>query len=378
MSDIELDFGAITIDNSILKGEGYRFDEGLLKQMIQFKTSPVEVIQTDIVHNEAKKHIAEVIKNSRSSISQALRSASKHLKINKANIDTATELLNIQGDDAQVAEERLRIYYEKIGASVLESSNYIDSERLMEMYFTTEAPFEHGKDKKAEFPDAIALISLEKWAEEQGVNVIAVSDDDGWKKFSEKTTVIKVVGNLSDAFAIFQPHNQVNSIIARIREDELLDKDNYVLHEIKQAIINSLDGASISVEACSNFYYEEDDVYATYVDHELVADDKGLVALNVVRIEDNIVVLQIKANVTCEVSASFDFSHYDSIDKDYVGMGSNTCSTEQSYETDILISLTGDFTEGFDGLEVSEIEVVETIDQADFGEVEPDWGDYDE
>ena len=96
MSDIELDFGAITIDNSILKGEGYRFDEGLLKQMVQFKTSPVEVIQTDIVHNEAKKHIAEVIKNARSTVAQALRSASKHLKINKTNIQTATELLSVQ------------------------------------------------------------------------------------------------------------------------------------------------------------------------------------------------------------------------------------------------------------------------------------------
>lgn len=378
MSDIDLDYGAITIDNSILKGEGYRFDEGLLKQMVQFKTSPVEVIQTDIVHNEAKKHIAEVIKNARSTVTQALRSASKHLKINKLNIQSATELLSMQGEDSEIAEERLKKYYSKIGASVLASSSYMDSERLMEMYFNTEAPFEHGKDKKAEFPDAIALISLEKWAEEQGVSIIAVSDDAGWKNFSENSTLIKVVGNLSDAFALFQPHNQVNSIIARIREDALLDEDNYVLGEIKQAIINSLDGASACVEACSSFYYEEDDVYATYVDHELVTDDKGLVALNVVRIEDNIVILQIKAKVTCEVSASFDFSHYDSIDKDYVGMGSSTCTTEESYETDILISLTGDFTQGFDGLEVSEIEVLETIDQANFGEVEPDWGAYDE
>ncbi len=49
MEDIELDYGAITIDNASLKNEGYRFYEGLLKQMSQFKGSPVQVIQTDIV-----------------------------------------------------------------------------------------------------------------------------------------------------------------------------------------------------------------------------------------------------------------------------------------------------------------------------------------
>ena len=36
MEDVELDYGAITIDNSTLKGEGYKFYEGLLKQMVQF------------------------------------------------------------------------------------------------------------------------------------------------------------------------------------------------------------------------------------------------------------------------------------------------------------------------------------------------------
>ena len=42
MEDMVLDYGAITIDNSVLKGEGYRFDEGLLKQMNQFAKSPVK------------------------------------------------------------------------------------------------------------------------------------------------------------------------------------------------------------------------------------------------------------------------------------------------------------------------------------------------
>ena len=54
-------------------------------------------------------------------------------------------------------------------------------------------------------------------------------------------------------------------------------------------------------------------------------------------------------------------------------MGGNVCTTTESYHTDILLSLTGDFSQDFDDIDVAEIEVLETIGRADFGEVEPDW-----
>jgi len=121
MENIALDFGAITIDNSILKGEGYKFNEGLLNQMVQFANSPVRVIQSDIIHNEAKKHIAHEIKNSRIVIEQALRSASKQLKIAKKDITAASELLSVSGEELEIADERLKKYYARIGAEILES-----------------------------------------------------------------------------------------------------------------------------------------------------------------------------------------------------------------------------------------------------------------
>src|SRR6218665_1342712 len=114
MDEIELDFGAISIDNSTFKSEGYKFYEGLLAQMRQFKKGPVRVLQTDIVHNEAIKHIGQEITKARSSIEQALRSASKHLKIKVDAIDNARWLLSIDGHERELAEEQLEKYYEFI------------------------------------------------------------------------------------------------------------------------------------------------------------------------------------------------------------------------------------------------------------------------
>lgn len=199
MDEIELDFGSITIDNATYKGEGYRFYEGLLAQMRQFKESPVKVLQTDIVHNEAINHIGQEISKTRSSIEQALRSANKQLKIKSEVIENARALLSVDGSEAEIAEARLEKYYEFIGAEKIDSGRYADLSRLMEMYFATEAPFESGKDKKNEFPDAIALLALEGWAEENEINIIAVSQDKGWKNFSEGSDRITLVSSLAEA-----------------------------------------------------------------------------------------------------------------------------------------------------------------------------------
>lgn len=373
MGEIELDFGAITIDNATYKGEGYRFYEGLLAQMRQFKESPVKVLQTDIVHNEAINHIGQEISKTRSSIEQALRSANKQLKIKSEVIENARALLSVDGSEAEIAEARLEKYYEFIGAEKIDSGRYADLSRLMELYFATEAPFESGKDKKNEFPDAIALLALEGWAEENEINIIAVSQDKGWKNFSEGSDRITLVSSLAEALEKFQPHNKVVSIISHIREDSLLDGENHVLEEIEQAIINSVDGCDIWVEASSYMHFEWEDVSASYISHELDKDQDGLVKVRVVSINDEEIVLKVGATVEVEVEASFDFSVRDSIDKDYVGMGGNVCTTTESYHTDILLSLTGDFSQDFDDIDVAEIEVLETIGRADFGEVEPDW-----
>lgn len=373
MEEIDLDFGAITIDNATLKGEGYKFYEGLLAQMRQFKESPVKVLQTDIVHNEAIKHIGQEISKTRSSIEQALRSANKQLKIKSGVIDNARALLSIDGSEAEIAEARLEKYYEYIGAEIIDSDEYVDLSQLMEMYFSTEAPFETGKDKKNEFPDAIALLALSGWADKNDINVVTVSQDMGWRNYAEGSGRITLVSSLAEALEKFQPHNKVASIIAHIREDSLLDDDNHVLEEIEQAIINSIDGYDIWVEASSYMHFEWDDTSASYNSHELDIDQEGLVKVRVVSINDEAIVLKVGATVEVEVEASFDFSVRDSIDKDYVGMGGNVCTTTESYHTDILLTLTGDFSQDFDDIEVTEIEVLEAIGHADFGEVEPDW-----
>ncbi|MDO7442087.1 PIN domain-containing protein [Acinetobacter baumannii] len=373
MEEMELDFGAITIDNATFKSEGYKFYEGLLGQMKQFKESPVQVLQTDVVHNEAIKHIGQEISKTRSTIDQALRSANKQLKINEATISKAKTLLSLNGSEHEIAESRLHEYYEFIGAIKLNSEDYVDLSILMRMYFSNEAPFETGKDKKNEFPDAIALLTLDEWAESNDINVVAVSQDKGWKDYSENSKRITLVASLAEALEKFQPHNKVTSIIAHIRKDSFLDEDNHVLEMIQQALIDSVDGYDINIEADSHMHVDWDDTSASYVSHEFDKEENGSIKISVVRINDQCIVLKLGAEIEVEVEANFYFSIRDSIDKDYVSLGGNVCTTIEKYHTDILLTLSGDFSKDFDDIKIEQIEVLETLSEADFGYIEPDW-----
>lgn len=247
------------------------------------------------------------------------------------------------------------------------------------MYFNTEAPFETGKDKKNEFPDAIALLAIESWAEQSDLNIIAVSQDSGWKDFSAKSNRVTLVSSLAEALERFQPHNKVSSIIGKIREDAILDSDNNVIEKIEEAIINSLDGIDIYVEADSSMLFDYDDVSASFISHDFDVDNEGLIKIRIVRIEDESIVLKLGSTVEVNVEANFDFSVRDSIDRDYVRMGSNICKTVENFHTDILLTLSGDFSQDIEDIEVVDIEVVETLKEVNFGEVKPDWrSHYDE
>lgn len=373
MEIFELDFGAITLDNTTYKSEGYKFYDGLLAQLSQFKDGPIKVLQVDIIHNEAVKHLGQEVTDSRAKINTALRSARVHLKIAEAEIGKAKKLLSIEGSEGDIADARLQDFYKSINAEVVDSAQYASLEHLTEMYFLTLPPFESGKDKKNEFPDAIALLAIEGWADEHDVNVIAVSQDKGWRDYAKTSDRITVIASLSEALERFQPHNKVTSIVRYLRQESFLEKKNNIVDQISEAIIDSIDGSDISVDASSHLYYEADVCSATYISHQLDKDQDDLVKVTIVRIGDGSIVLKLGAWVKCQVEANFEFSARDPVDRDYLSLGSDTFTTNEQFHTDILLYVNGDFGKAVPNVDVSRVEILETIKHAEFGEIEPDW-----
>ena len=128
-------------------------------------------------------------------------------------------------------------------------------------------------------------------------------------------------------------------------------------------------------EANSSFHYEYDwpEVSSEFVGiHGF--DDDGF-QLKAISFAEEFLVVALKVDVQADIDCSFDFSVHDSIDKDYVSMGSGTSSEAIDLVVDILVTLGGTMPE-CDVIE--DIEIIKKSVVVDFGSIEPDWMDHPE
>lgn len=374
MSDTpELDYGAFSLDTDVIERNAFRFSQGNLKEMSQFKNSPVRVIQTEIVHQECLAHYSKQLSTANQEIQSAMRTARIHLHVDDESIDRAKKALSLSESAPLVAEKRLATFYDAIGAEVLPCSHQNILSRLVPMYFGGSPPFEKTGDKKHEFPDALALLSLEAWANENDTNVLVVSHDKGWSKYASTSPRITVVDKLGEALERFQPHTKVQEIIAKIKEDELLDHDNHVVDSIRDEIASQIGATLPWVDADSSFIIEEQYADAEYAGHDFERSEDGTVHINVVRISGTEVVIEVEAIVDISINAEFSFSARDPIDKDYLSVGSNSYKLKHEVSTDVVVTLTGDFSKGIDHIQASEVDASEPEIDIHLGAIEPSW-----
>ncbi|MEM1228885.1 MAG: PIN domain-containing protein, partial [Planctomycetota bacterium] len=66
-------------------------------------------------------------------------------------------------------------------------------EEVFRRYCETKPPFGTGKSKKSEFPDAIALDSIRRWAVENDTSIYVVSRDQGMKEYCDELDELSYV-----------------------------------------------------------------------------------------------------------------------------------------------------------------------------------------
>lgn len=179
------------------------------------------------------QHISAEITEALRAARGNLRTLSKYSEDSKISEFGASHLCEV--NPILMAKEKLKKFYKRINGRVIASSRVKTSD-LMRMYFFTEATFETSNEIKHEFPDAIALLTLESWAVGNDKTTVLVSKDKGWHAFAKSSSYLHVVEELPDALALFQPHTKVKSLIEMLQADGLLDRDGELFQGIKNAI----------------------------------------------------------------------------------------------------------------------------------------------
>lgn len=366
----ETEYGAILIDTSIFDGNGLRLEKGLLGKLSQFKRSPIVYLFPDVIKNEVLSHLESKIKISRAALEKALNDAGDHLFFDGSELNDAKETL-IGGKEIDgLTESRVDNFIEATGALVLDCGDYVSVSDLLAEYFSKNAPFAETGNKKNEFPDAIVLMAVENWANQNNVNVLAIAKDGDWENYCAKSERIDYENDLSKGLAVFNRTNAPYELMVNL--EKALNENNAqtFLSKVGAGLESALNGMTPDQEAESHLDWEPEGCYVWFKEFELLENE-----FRIVDKDHDWIVLEAMVNITIEAEGEFSLSIYDSVDRDNVYMGGITTTTTEEFESEILITISGDLNGPIDELNIDDVEVVSPIGSIDFGTIEPD---YDE
>lgn len=368
-------YSALTIDTNVAYGNGFDFEHGLMGQLSQFAHSTASLLVTDVVRQELLKRLREMTSSTRDKVENAVREGLERRLIPPGAAEAAKQLVAGLVDPENAAQTRLEEFLKATGAVVV-PSDLASLKDVTRVYFESAPPFETTGAKKAEFPDAIALLCLEAWAKKHG-QILAVSKDRGWKAFAAASNWIDVVDDLAEALSVFQEQAKaeaaataVRSLLGRLQAGELPDLDR----ELRDRLQSRFEELDLQPSAHSYHHFDAELAGVTVNEWAWVARDDGTLEVTVVRLENETIVVTIPVRANVTVHASFSLEHWDSIDREYVSLGSQMEERELEIEAEALLTLIGPL-EAADEIDIDDVELVDTPGEVDFGEIELDRGE---
>lgn len=368
-------YDAITIDTNIFYNNGYALNKGLLKQLTQFKEGSIKFILSDVVHKEVHNHILRNNTDEYAKLTSALKNNKEKNLISQEAWKEIIEILEKENDITAKTKKYLGDFIEHTGCEVIQSSILCSMDKLLHLYFNTKPPFGNKKDKKSEFPDAIALLSIEKWAEENNKNILVVSKDKGWKQFIENSQNLSIEDDLGKALSELQEaKDKAQTIVNKFINDIINETNSAMLRSLRDSIHDEVADLNLYPDACSGFYHDVNDLNIDFIDFRLLeAQDSSIV-----RIGKELIVAEVPIEIDLIGSADFSFSVYDSIDRDYVHIGDANIEKQISLRASMLLSLNvyENDTDRHD-IEIYNVEIINYPHEVNFGEVEPDFSSED-
>jgi hypothetical protein len=366
-----MEYDAVTIDSNIFIEYGVNLEGGVLAQLYQFREGSAEFVLSEIVVREIKRYLIDEAQKAKDSLASAIRKSGKSALLHPKMVEQMNGINATAFTPQTAADKRLDDFIMLSGCDVI-AADEGDMKRLIAMYFEPSAPFEGSGKKKNEFPDAIALITLEDWAKEHKKKILAISKDDGWTNFAAKSEFIDIEKELPVALERLQKHAELaKAIVAKVIKavDQIEDKE--LRTNFEETIKGTLMVSPPRIEAQASYPYDVENEYFDLRDihfHELVGG--AGYEFYVLNISRNKIVAQVYVNIDFVVEADFNFQIYDAVDGDYVTVSSDGQNAEVNLDAAFLIEIEGDFSSETPDYRVSSIELVDVPKSIDFGSVD--------
>ena len=366
--------GAISVDTCIFTETGYRLDSGILKHLEQFKDNAFQLVFSEMTIREIHGHIAKDSDEAKAKLISALRSIGKYWNVQSDKQSSVVDELLGADTAKSMASKRVNEFSVRCGAQVIEAKETLDVKELIRRYFNLHPPFESCAEKKSEFPDAIAVLSLQAWAKNENTAVLFVTKDKGCHRFCTDSEYIFSIDNLGEALTLIQERDNHCSELCKQIEAKI-QSGNYpeLIGSIEDAVKANIWAIDWVVEADSYYSYDPD-LQEVEVLSAAFSGQNGQAKFRAVDYRNETLVVHTPIKLVIDASCNFSFSIHDSIDHDMVNIGGANSTISGEVEIGVLLTFDAPSTET---PEVVEIEIVPSYQTIEFGHVEPDYGEED-
>jgi hypothetical protein len=256
-------------------------------------------------------------------------------------------------------------------------------QQVLDNYFASLPPFEASGTKKAEFPDAFALTSLEEWSEQVGRKVLVVTNDKGCLAACEASKNLIGFPNLLDALAAISAADEARrkdaSIYAATLKARLASEAEPLWKAIEPSLVRALEDMEVDLNVNSHvqdYGQNVDSVNFSRVVHWPTEGD-----ISVLSIGPHTLSFVWRLDVELDVEARFYRTFGRKTANANLHWGTPSSHASTAIEVEIVVTLQSTKPMSPEGVEESIVRSVELIDRSfsiDFGDVEPWEPDYEE
>jgi hypothetical protein len=342
----------VTLDTQVFDSYNFNYNSQPFQTLVTLaQQGKIRLLLTSVTLHEIRAHIIEGAELASKAVEQAVNDLNKKRfkpqgDIKRIKISANSNLLY----DFKKKVQELAPNFEQINQELLDQLDaflqktdfkkievdQVSVVEIFENYFSGTPPFGEGK-KKYEFPDAFALLALQKEAKDRNKIIYVVSGDSDWQKFCSSSENLFLIGKLDEL---------LENIIRETDSDEV--EVCYELYrnkedEIKRYIEDNFSDLDFSIDFSRTSLIEwgSEEIEVTVNSVDII--DSSLVKIDDSDLDQPSVVFELEAEVNYDANVSYkslEYAIYDREDDMYYGGETIDTVFTQSIKLNVEVTLT--------------------------------------
>ncbi|MBM2715963.1 DUF4935 domain-containing protein [Mesorhizobium caraganae] len=356
--------GGISLDTTAFDRYQCNLEVPALLGLAQFLGSKTQFILSEVVAGEVKSHVARDAAKARQELRSALREI-RHRWRMPVDSNAIEAEMGLQQSPQDFAETYFNAFADITKPEIISADGRVSHAEILRRYFAPEPPFSAKDRKKSEFPDALALLSLESWAIDNKTLVLVVSRDGDWQTFAKSSKNLICIPDLDQALDYF--NGEARFIVERaagLLRNKAAPELNDAIGSALELFLEEFDPET---DAYASLDYEVDNLESAVQHWEVVQEFEP----KVLNADADTVVFSITVDAIVNFTGNFRYYVHDTVDRDEVYLGSDSKEVEQTVRLPLTVTIERNIDKEpvVERIDITPVRVV-----IGFGLVDPDWG----